>query len=832
MSYVLPYLVPMLERAGANVFLPRERDPQLNEYIVDNDTTPLLSGVYYEEELSAGKGVNAQRTKTFTTAGHSGFKYNRTMYIDGQNPFTEGTFRKCKTSAKATSLSRWVPDIKESGWYYVSVAYVSTANAVPDAHYTVYHAAGATHFEVDQRRGGGTWIYLGKFYFEAGADARYASVTLSNQSAHGGVVSADAVRWGGGMGNVGRRPAGEKELSEYKGELPKKDLKRCYVKDDYAISGKGRIWEAARYYLQWAGAPYEVYSRSQSLNDYSDDYNCRPLWANWLMYGSASAPDSVGLGLGIDAAVAFHSDAGTATDSIIGTMGIYTLRGEGRANKFPNGNSREQSQRLTETVVSRIISDIRQQHCPNWTYRQCQNRNYAETRRAEMPAMILELLSHQNYDDMRYGLDPMFRFTVARALYKGLAEYVATANGTDYQISPLPVDTFAIEMESDSTLRLWWRPTTDTIETTAVASGYVLYESVDGKGWNNGTWTTSTSVVVPFVAGRHMAYKVTAVNGGGESLDSRTLWAYRAFESRGAVMIVDGFDRLSAPQGFSVGDIAGFPSWTDHGVPDGQNLSFVGAQHDFNRLHPWLTDDHAGWGQSDSDFDFSPPMGNDRSHTAIHGSAVANAGYTYVSGSASAIEFIELDKYGIVDLALGEQRAMPLTVDSTRCRFKAFTPALQSAIRRYTSCGGNILVSGAYVASDLWTSAYATTGDREFAQKVLRIEWQTNRASQNGRLESSATPKEVVFGNWVFSHELNDSIYEVESADAIKPAHAEGQTIVRYSQNTTGAAVACSAGGYRSVVCGFPLETIIDQAGRYDLIRQLLNYLSKGKTAK
>ena len=35
-SYVLPYLVPMLENAGAYVMLPRERDIQVNEVIADN----------------------------------------------------------------------------------------------------------------------------------------------------------------------------------------------------------------------------------------------------------------------------------------------------------------------------------------------------------------------------------------------------------------------------------------------------------------------------------------------------------------------------------------------------------------------------------------------------------------------------------------------------------------------------------------------------------------------------------------------------------------------------------------------------------------------------
>ena len=36
-SFILPYLIPMLENAGANVFTPRERDTQKQEIIVDND---------------------------------------------------------------------------------------------------------------------------------------------------------------------------------------------------------------------------------------------------------------------------------------------------------------------------------------------------------------------------------------------------------------------------------------------------------------------------------------------------------------------------------------------------------------------------------------------------------------------------------------------------------------------------------------------------------------------------------------------------------------------------------------------------------------------------
>ena len=49
-TIVVPYLIPMLENAGAVVFTPRERDWQRNEVIVDNN---------YEQSTSAF----AQRSK-------------------------------------------------------------------------------------------------------------------------------------------------------------------------------------------------------------------------------------------------------------------------------------------------------------------------------------------------------------------------------------------------------------------------------------------------------------------------------------------------------------------------------------------------------------------------------------------------------------------------------------------------------------------------------------------------------------------------------------------------------------------------------------------------
>jgi len=71
------------------------------------------------------------------------------------------------------------------------------------------------------------------------------------------------------------------------------------------------------------------------------------------------------------------------------------------------------------------------------------NKSYSEARLPEVPTMLLELLSHQNFTDMRYGLDPRFRFTVSRAIYKGMLKYLSYNSGQPYIVQPLSVEQFS-----------------------------------------------------------------------------------------------------------------------------------------------------------------------------------------------------------------------------------------------------------------------------------------------------------------------------------------------------------------------------------------------------
>ena len=161
--------------------------------------------------------------------------------------------------------------------------------------------------------GGGTWIYLGTFGFDAGK-SNAGKVVLSNRSEKAGrIVTADAVKIGGGMGNMARRisDAGATEnikSSDGNAAIVHKEMPK--IDYPYEISGYPRFCEAARYWLQWAGIPDSVYSDSQGKNDYTDDYKCRGIWVNYLAGGSTVNPTEQGLNIPVDMAFAFHSDAG------------------------------------------------------------------------------------------------------------------------------------------------------------------------------------------------------------------------------------------------------------------------------------------------------------------------------------------------------------------------------------------------------------------------------------------------------------------------------------------------------------------------------------------
>lgn len=82
---------------------------------------------------------------------------------------------------KTRAFAEWVPTLPAKGEYAVYVSYRTLPNSVNDAKYLVFHNGGVTEFKVNQKIGGGTWVYLGTFEFDKGNND-YGMVVLSNES--------------------------------------------------------------------------------------------------------------------------------------------------------------------------------------------------------------------------------------------------------------------------------------------------------------------------------------------------------------------------------------------------------------------------------------------------------------------------------------------------------------------------------------------------------------------------------------------------------------------------------------------------------------------------
>jgi hypothetical protein len=466
------------------------------------------------------------------------------------------------------------------------------------------------------------------------------------------------------------------------------------------------------------------------------------------------------------------------------------------------------------------------------------NKSYYEARVPRVPAMLLELLSHQNFADMRYGLDPRFRFTVSRAVYKGMLQFLCSQYNMDYVVQPLPVDHLALQFTGDNEVELTWQPVEDSLEPTAKAEKYIVYTRIGDGDFDNGTLVEGTSYRTNISSGTIHSYKVVAVNKGGLSFPSEILSVGQPFQAKGTVLVVNGFDRISAPADFvapAPGDkeLAGFLDDQDHGVPYLKDISYIGKMKEFRRAIPWMDDDASGYGDSYADYETKVIAGNTFDYPAIHGAAILKAGYAFVSCSDEAVESgrVTLNNYQTVDLILGKEYQTKMGRGGvTPLQYKTFSQPMQEAITAYCSQGGNIFVSGAFVGTDLWDNRLATSEevDKKFATDILKYKWRVGQAALKGKVKSVASPFPMLTGNYTYHNELNEESYVVEAPDAIEPASKEAYTVMRYSENNLSAGVAYQ-GDYKTYIMGFPFETIRTEAERETLMKAILTFFNTGK---
>ena len=772
-TIVVPYLIPMLENAGATVFTPRERDWQTKEIIVDNDKGVSAEGSWYGEHTEK---------EPWTDTGERGFGFRNGILRDGENPFTMGTARMIRTTKKEDkAIAIWQPNFTEEGRYAVYVSYQTMPKSVDDAHYIVRHKGQETHFFVNQKMGGGTWVYLGTFDFDKGENP-FNCVALTNQSKRKGVVTADAVRFGGGMGNIER--GGD-------------------------ISHMPRCLEAARYYAQWAGAPYSIYGNKTGTDDYAEDINTRSLMTNWLAGGSPYVPTKEGKKVPIELSLAVHSDAGYERDgkSLVGSLAICTTSfNDGRLN---SGISRFASQDFIEALRSNVTRDLSKKY-KRWNWRYLWDRNYSETRLPEVPSAIIETLSHQNFPDMKLGQDPNFKFTMARSIYKTILRYVSQMHRRPCIVQPLQPHLFKATLTGDNKVRLSWKAQDDELEPTAVPTSYNIYVAAGSGGFDNGTNVRGTSYTMELEPGVMYRFKVTAVNRGGESFPTSTLSAYYQPGATKTAMVINGFSRLSAPAVRDNIHEQGFDIEEDAGVSYGLTAGWSGKQQCFNKSTMGSTEPN-GLGYSGNEMAGNFVMGNTFDYVYTHADAIAaTKRYNVVSCTSETVEsgIVDLINYDVVDLALGLQKYD----DNSTVFYKSIPSMLRNKLSAYVLGHGKLIASGAYIGSDLQHD-----DERVWLESTLKVAY-------GGAIHTDTISGIKGMGTeFDFYRQLNPIHYAATKCDVLMPV-STAFCPLQYA-NGMSAGVAYRGNDNATFTMAFPFECIIDRNKRLSIMNGILKFL-------
>jgi hypothetical protein len=158
-----------------------------------------------------------------------------------------------------------------------------------------------------------------------------------------------------------------------------------------------------------------------------------------------------------------------------------------------------------------------------------------------------------------------------------------------------------------------------------------------------------------------------------------------------------------------------------------------------------------------------------------------------------------MNEYPIVDLIMGAEK-------------EAFSTPLRQAITDYTRQGGNLLLSGSYIGSEMNSPT-----EMEFTETVLKYTYGGSmRGITNGRISGIGT-------EFIFPTQINEKTYAVHAPDCILPTGGAYSTFV-YTPDNYGAGIAYKGKDYRTFVLGFPLESILGAKERGNIMKAILGF--------
>ncbi len=481
------FLIPYLHAMGAYVVTVREPDLGPEAVIVD-DGAAAIEGAPEEAPV-----------------GDAGWGEVALPIVDNVNPFASGGARALVAKATESGGLVYDADLPADGFYNVYVSFVQGPDRVSDAHWVVRHSGGETHVRIDQRRHGSTWVLLGRFHFEMGN----AAVAVLDDSADvGAIVSADAVRFGGGMA-VHDRGGG--------------------------TNGRPLAEQCARYYTQWNGAPPSVFAAF--ADDGTSDVGARSRFAAWE---HEDGEDAV--------YVAWHSNAPTPRR---GTSS-YTYGAGAPPQPLSNFSGVAGSRELQDAIHQQIVDDVRAEWDAEWTDEGRFTAYFGEvnpSHNPEMPAVLVEVAYHDTPQDADQLRDPGFRRIVSRAMAQGIAAYFAQSDGVPLVLPPEPPSAVWVRNDGDGGLDVGWRAPDPAPGGGDPPTGYFVRVSTNGLGFDDGTWVEGTSFSIDGLSPGDVRFvTIEAANDGGRSLPSHVVGAAVAPSGSASVLVVGGFDRLDAGQ--------------------------------------------------------------------------------------------------------------------------------------------------------------------------------------------------------------------------------------------------------------------------------------------
>lgn len=479
---VLLHLARYLHNAGANVWPCRERDFNTNMAIVDNsDSSP-----------------------SFTTTGSW-------TPSTGAGSWYGSDYRYHAVSTTETAVASYTPNMPQAGDYAVYVWTPSASNRSTDVTVRVNHTGGTTTHLINMQQDGNTWRFLGMYHFDEGQHADRGSVEISNKGSDPSkFVIADAVRFGGGMGD--------------------------YVQGG-STSGQPRWEESGAYFAHFMGLG--------SAPD-SNIVRAMPRYARWE---SESWEDSI--------YVSWHTNAtgggweGHGTD-------IYVYGPNGPPSPFEQFSGVAGSDTLAIYMRDEIVNDLRiAWNDPSWPGN-LYTAWFGEldpSENHEMPGVLLEVAFHDSATDAQSILDPRFRDMVSRAVYQAIVKWWYNEHDGPYS-SPIPTETLlpeppthlAVSNLGDGTVRVSWQAPAHNSGDDLLgdaATGYLVQRSPDAYGFDDGTPTTALSMdFAGLTPGQTWYFRVIATNEGGQSFPSEIGGVLVRADGTSPLLVVNGFDRM------------------------------------------------------------------------------------------------------------------------------------------------------------------------------------------------------------------------------------------------------------------------------------------------